>query len=241
MTASLFENLPEDPERIFLVVEQRFREDLDKKTEKFDWDQYFPAAECMEYIRRTTSAAQELGLTFLSDYEIPNARNLTGDDYRDFRGIVDHFSAALHLRHARRDSGYTVKFDNTARRKVTHFIENIREIILKLEVDDWKREALLNRLHALQQEVDRDRFRYQIFAAFVIESAGVIGVAAERMKPARDLLDSIAGVIWGTKHNEKTAQLPAPTTPKQISPPKTAASKPVARRQKVEMDDDIPF
>lgn len=34
MTASMFEDLPEDPERIFLVVEQRFRDDLDRKPKK---------------------------------------------------------------------------------------------------------------------------------------------------------------------------------------------------------------
>ena len=242
MAASMFEDLPEDPERIFLVVEQRFREDLDRKTEKVDWDQWFPSTDCMEYIRRTSSAAQELGLAFLLNYEVPSSRNLTDEDYRDFRGMVDHYITALHLRHARRDSGYTVKFDVTAKRKVTHFIQNIREIILKLEIDDWKREALLNRLNALQEEVDRDRFRYQVFAAYVIETAGVIGISAEKMKPARDLLDSIAGVIWGTKHNEQSHQLPAPSTPKQIPPPKTAEPRrPIGRRTKAEMDDDIPF
>jgi hypothetical protein len=210
MTASMYEDLPEDLERIFLVVEQRFRDDLDRKTEKVDWDQWFPSTECMEYIRRTTSAAQELGLSFLSNYEIPNSRNLGAEDYRDFRGMVDHYSTALHLRHARRDSGYTVKFDITAKRKVTHFIQNIREIILKLEIDDWKREALLNRLNALQQEVDRDRFRYQIFAAYVIESAGVIGISAEKMKPARESIGQHRRRHLG--HEAQRAESTAPGT-----------------------------
>lgn len=61
-----------------------------------------------------------------------------------------------------------------------------------MELDDWKREALFARLNALQEEVDRDRFRFQIFGAMVIEMGGVIGTTAERMEPARKLLDSIA-------------------------------------------------
>jgi hypothetical protein len=88
MTASMFEDLPEDPERIFLMVEQRFRDDLDRKTEKVDWDQWFPSTECMEYIRRTTSAAQELGLNFLLNYEIPTSSKTFARSFSSWRSTT---------------------------------------------------------------------------------------------------------------------------------------------------------
>jgi hypothetical protein len=36
MSSTFYSDLPEDPERIFLVLEERFRRDLDQKTEKID-------------------------------------------------------------------------------------------------------------------------------------------------------------------------------------------------------------
>jgi len=63
-------------------------------------------------------------------------------------------------------------------------------------VDEWKRESLLNCLNALQAEVDKNRSRYEVLGAFVIEMSGVLGDAAERLTPVRKLVDSVAGLIW---------------------------------------------
>jgi hypothetical protein len=242
MSESLYEDLPDDAEAAFLTLEQRFRADRDKKTGSFDPDQYFPADHYLEYMRRTASAAQELGLSFYDQLTIPAVANLNWQSYRLFQSELDHYLTSLQIRRARRDSRYVVKLGTKTRSVLNHHIMQIREIILRLEVEDWKREALLDRLNDLQSEVDRDRFRYQILAAFTIEAAGVLGEAADRMEPVRQFIDSISGLIWGTKHAEQTKSLPAPPPRKQIPPPpKSSARKPEPRLTRDEMDDEIPF
>jgi hypothetical protein len=214
MSKTFYSDLPEDPEQIFLHLEERYREDLDRKTAKIDWDEYFPAAEALEYMRRTTAAAQELAVSFVDELEVPLAQNLSRNDYYDFRGKVDHISTALQIRHARRELGYSVRFDNKTKQKLLHYLKSIKDIILKLDdIDDWKREALLNKLTELEKEVSRDRFQYKILAAFIIEASGVVGEAAKRLEPARKLIDSISHLLYGAKQSEHQS-LPPPTTPK---------------------------
>jgi hypothetical protein len=92
-------------------------------------------------------------------------------------------------------------------------------------------------INNLQAEVDKDRSRYDVFGAFIIESAGVLGAAAEKLEPMRKIIDSVAGLIWGAKHAEQTQRLPPPAERRQIPPPKTQKRPP----QRGDMDDEIPF
>lgn len=108
-------------------------------------------------------------------------------------------------------------------------------MILKLEVDDWKRDALLASLNRLQHEVDTSRTGAQALGAFFIEATGTLGEGFEKLEPARKWLDSIAAVLWGVRQNERS-KLPAPTETKQIPPPRKK-EKP----KRGELDDDIPF
>jgi len=238
---ALYDDLPEDAEEAFLVLEERFREDRDRKAgDNFDPDQYFPADAYLEYMQRCASAAQELQIDFAGGLQVPAIGSLSWDSFRVFQGDLHHYLTTLNIRRSRRDRGFSVKFDATAKSKISHYITQIREIIARMELDDWKREALLYRLNALQEEVDRDRFRFQIFGAFVIEMGGIIGDAAERMEPARKLVDSIAGVIWGTKQAEQTKSLPPPTSPKRIPPPGPRVER-KGRGRQTALDDEIPF
>jgi hypothetical protein len=97
---------------------------------------------------------------------------------------------------------------------VQHHIEQLRGIFDKLEIEQEKREALVDRLNELQKEVDRDRTRFDAYAALVVEVAGVVGETVERSK-VLDVLNAIARVIWGTKKDQDTKRLPS-APPKRL-------------------------
>jgi hypothetical protein len=63
--------------------------------------------------------------------------------------------------------------------------------------------------------------------------ADTAGEAVERSQ-IRQLLDTIARVIWGIKKDEETKRLPPRIEPRQIEPPRAPAPKRDA-------DDEIPF
>ena len=149
----------------------------------------------------------------------------------EFLGDVDNFITQSHIRQGRRNRGYSVAFDVSAKRKIAHFLKQIRDVIDKAELDDRKREALYARIGALQTEVDRVRTRFEAFGAFAIEAAGILGEMGKQIEP---LTNSIARIFGTAKsYEDANPALPPPKVPKKISPPKKAP--------KPELDDDIPF
>jgi hypothetical protein len=246
MLDPIYDDLPDDEELMFLKLESAYREACEQniiEVQRNEEPGYFPAEKYLQYMRQTSAAAAELQLGILQDIQIPLAEDLTISAYQDFRGQVDYYRTTLQIRHARRAQGYSVRFDAKTKRIVNHHLAQVRDIITKLEVDDWKKESLLACLNNLQAEVDRDRSRYEVFGAFIIESAGVLGSAAEKLEPIRKIIDSVAGLIWGSKHAEQTQQLPTPTERRQIPPPKTQPGKEkrLLGKQRGDMDDEIPF
>lgn len=106
-----------------------------------------------------------------------------------------------------------------------------------LEVEQKKREALFSKLNDLQEEIDRDRSRFDTYAALAIETAGVLGETVDKSRVLA-LLDAIARVFWGAKSERETKRIPPPTLPKRLEPP----SAPGGLKRKVDgLDDDIPF
>ena len=69
-------------------------------------------------------------------------------------------------------------------------MNQIKEIVGEVELDDRKKEALYSKINALANEVDRERTHVQAFGALVVEMAGIVGEAADKMEPARKWLDS---------------------------------------------------
>jgi hypothetical protein len=131
--------------------------------------------------------------------------------------------------------GYSVVFDATAKAKLHHLLNQVRDIFLKLEVDDRKRDALISKLSDLEKEVDRPRTRFDAYAALAIEVADVAGEVISRGK-ILEVLDAVARVFGVAKNEETTRQLPAPTKPKQIE-----HKRPSRSEKRTDMDDDIPF
>jgi hypothetical protein len=242
MLDPIYDDLPDDEELIFLKLESDYRDRCERNVHQTLQNQengYFPAEDYLQYMRQTSAAAAELQLGIFQEFKIPKAENLSLSDYQDFRGQVDHYRTTLQIRHARRAKGYSVRFDQKTRAIVNHHLTQVRDILVKLEIDSWKKESLLSCLNNLQAEVDKERSSYAVFGAFIIETAGILGDAGTKLKPVRKLVDSVAGLIWGTKHAEQTKQIGSEER-RRLPAPKT---EPPPRQQsrRGDMDDEIPF
>ena len=109
------------------------------------------------------------------------------------------------------------------------------KIYLKFSRESGGREALFDKLNGLQKEVDRDRTRFDAYAALAVEAAGVLGDSVEKSK-VLDVLNTIARVMCGTKKDQETKRLPPASPPKRLEAPRSQKSN----KQK-ELDDEIPF
>jgi hypothetical protein len=235
-----YADMPEDPELAFLYLEKVFREECEQRQRERGSEEY-SAEEYIEYMSRTLAAKTEWGLSALDDWSAPNAEHFSIQVYQDFRRDVEHVRTILQIRHARRARKESVKFDDAAKRRLRHHLQQIRELVDRLELGPEKRDALYVRVSDLEKEIDRERTRFEILGAFVVGFGGIVGEASDKAGLNR-LLGSIARVFWGARQQEETQQIPAPPERKRIEPPQghTRRHRPTASSAE-QLDDEIPF
>src|SRR5262249_49992542 len=189
-----------------------------------------------QYMNKVLCARDELKVEILSQYGLPPPINIYEKDFLSFTGEVDRFRTRVFIQASNRKKAYSVRFDSATKQKIRHLLGKIKAIVDEVELDDRKKETLYAKINALEKEFDRDRTRFDAFAALVIEVAGVVGEAANKMEPVRKLIDSIAKLFGTAKsHEDENPQLPPRREPKKIDAPhkRLPAPKPD--------DDEIPF
>jgi hypothetical protein len=226
----LYDDLPEDPELAFLSLEALFKRECDEQLARAHQEErtdvYF-----IQYISRVLAAINELRLEpQFAENSVPSIDSVNYTTYLNFSKDVEHYRTKLQIRHSRRRKEYSVALDMPTKRKLRHLLLQIKETVDKLDVSQSKKEALFAKIAALENEINRERTRFDALAALWVEVCGKIGDGVEKLESLRKLIDSVGNLIGAAKKEEETEahRLPAPKTPKQIAPPK-------------ESGDDIPF
>jgi len=187
-------------------------------------------------INKVLGFRDELEVSILSLYKCPDLGQTFESDFIFVVGEVDRLRARIQARTARQNKTYSVRFDAATKQKVRHPLNQIKEIIDQVELDDRKKETIYAKINDLANEVDRNRTRFQAFGALVIEFEGIGGTTAEKLEPARKWLDSIAKYFGAAKsHEDANPQLPTRREPKKIEPPRKRLPAPNPD------DDEIPF
>lgn len=101
-------------------------------------------------------------------------------------------------------------------------MEQIRSIVDRLEIPIEKKEALVRRITALNDEVDRDRTKLEVYSGLAIEVANTSGQVAKRLNPIRKWVDGIARLLGQAKEAEDARQ------PLQLEPPRKQLPPPSA-------------
>jgi hypothetical protein len=160
---------------------------------------------------------------------------------------VGYAVMTLCLRTIDRTTQHSVAFDPAAKIKLRHLLGQMRETVDGLDVSVAKKEALFKKINALQAEIDRDRTRYQAYAALAIEACDDAEKAAKKLGSVKRPIESVGGVFGDAKRAEDAQpKLPPRREPKQISPPKFVSTKALSSKHNGDrydkpLDDEIPF
>ena len=121
-------DLPEDPELAFVQSERRLRKVLFENLRQ-DSENYEIASACkLEYINHVFAVAKGLELSIFDGYNVPILNHQIQAFYEQFLQDVDHFTVQIRMRHARRVRLYSVALDASTRRKIRHYLEQIKEM-----------------------------------------------------------------------------------------------------------------
>ena len=198
----LLNTLPDDPELAFVHLEKIFREEMTLELGHSQNNDALIRSAYDQYINHTSDIAKELGLDILQ--ECQQQLNATGDFWyrqQQFVADVDHYLIRIQIRHTRRTKGYSVAFDHATKAKLRHHLSQIKNTVDKLEVPQTKREALYARISALESEIDRNRTRFDVYSALLLETATTTGKAARKLKPLMKLLHPITIIFANAKED----------------------------------------
>ena len=234
--------LPEEPEEAFIALERIVRGRYEEAYERLN-DNEGPQEIQRRYMSIVLPAAKHYGIAALSNWERPDESNETWQTYMRFIGDVDYAISELRLRSIERAKQHSVALDAATKMKLRHLLAEVRETVDKLEVSVAKKDRLYTRINALQDEIDRDRTRYQSFAALVIEAADDAGEAATRLEPVVRLIERIGAAIGVAKRSEEaTPKLPPRPEQKRIEhKPRFVAPRNGSKGFNKAIDDEIPF
>jgi hypothetical protein len=226
-------DLPEDHYLAFLQIERELRGRLqirlDSAEDNSPWFEWY-----QDYANGVLGAAQGLDIEELSHLMVPADRNNYHDEYRKIVLAVDKLTIQVKIAYSRQNKRFSVALDAAAKTKIRHHLMQLKEFIDKLDVSQRKREAIISKIIALEEELERARTKFEVVGALVLDVASIAGEAGDRLEPWRKWLDPIARIMGLAKDGEPTTPaLPASSERKKIAPPKTPSPPPI--------DDDIPF
>ncbi len=234
--------LPSDPELAFVAVEKILRAALDRREFDAKNNDYSPDPDRLEYMTKVLAAARAYNIDALSELKIPKVTKVSdmNAQCQQFIADVTFVTMQIRLNAAFVNREGSVNLDAATKRKIHHFIQQIRDIIEACDdLDIDKKNDLLKKLNKFALEVDRARTRLQAGMVFFATLCAGIGEGFEKLKPVRDTFDSISRLLGQSIQLEDhfTPRLPAPSERRRLEPPPPRAPAP----EPGPIDDDIPF
>ena len=197
-----------------------------------------------DYMSSVIEAARLCGISELLAWDMPRR---SGDDWqwacRNFRADATRVSQRILFQYASTPltDPNTVALNAATKERLRFHLAQVRGIIDKDAMPDWKKQGLYDAIADLEREIDQARTR---LAAVI----NVLGKAWDSgVRTVADAAQQIAVILQDAKSAEnKTATLPAPIEPKQLEGPKglgTSKRAPIAERTTFDtaLDDEIPF
>ena len=201
----IFENLPEDPELAFLMLDDYFRLEFEKDLHRSQQD--FKAC-TIDYTAKVIAAIKELGLEGAFSGRIPDIKQLDYATSTNFGKEVKYYRTRLKIRHGRRSPPVrAVSLDTATKVKLRGQTQQLRGIFNKFQGDGAKRDRLLHILHEFDNEIGFMRTAFDAYAALAIETAGIIGDANIRPK-VLNVLHDIARTIWNFRKGQEGVTVP---------------------------------
>jgi hypothetical protein len=237
--------LPEDPIEAFVELEAlvrvRLQNDLNRAPEDAAGVYFHPYYH--NYMSAVLPAAQYYRIAALAAWERPEKPGY--ETYTRFMDDVDYCITDLKFALASRLQRRSVALDAPTKKKLRHWLDQIRETVDLLD-DPAKKDRLYSCINALQQEIDRDRTKFEAVGDLFILACQYVAEGAKQLEPAVKLIERVGAAIGIAKQTEDTQRrLPPPQkkiTHENQSPPKPAPKH--VNSQKVfdkKTDDEIPF
>jgi hypothetical protein len=241
--------LPEDPDLAFVRLEDMARQELEDRWEQGNSVSTSEASQwALDYMSDVLAAAEAYGVEALLKWKLPGGHD-DDEEYKychGFRQEARRVARQLHIRAIRRERGHLVAFDAATKVRLRHHLEQIHQIVDKLEISRAKKDRLHDCIEDLELEIGKDRTKVETYGALAIEAASYSNETSNLLSEAVRKFGAALGLAQASASEQR--YLPAPRKPKQIEVSKPQQAEAAKTKKQLpkssfekELDDEVPF
>ena len=234
-----FDNLPDDPKEAFTQLERHFASELDVDLSHAQ-NEIDRQSAYIRYMSKTIATASTCGIEIGDRWETPShgSEYPIIDHVKDFQTAVHRAILQIKITSAWENRQDSYVLSGPDKEKIRHLVDRIKQVIDATNLPVDKHDSLFRYLDKFLRAVDQQRTNPQALSALLIGFAHTGGEMAKKLKPARDLVVSIAKVFTPyQERDEAKRQIPPPPERRRIEHKPTCAPP----QQKEDEGDEIPF
>jgi len=245
------DNLDEDPRIAFMELANIVVRKLHEKTihlddnEQREWREIEELRfSCMNVL---LAAAKRLEVEPFASMDVPPYDENRSSNWQTFKFDLEHYITQIVLDNSTRNRSGSVGLLPKTKDQIRSYIKGLRGCIEKGNMDEKKREALLSKLDALEQELEKRRVSMMTIAKIAYHLWAVPGSMYSSYDIANKLITNVMQTVAEAKAEEDAKkQIAAPAPVKALSAPrKSEPPQEWGGSKSTEwgsgLDDDIPF
>jgi hypothetical protein len=210
--------LPDNDELAFVAYEKKLRDELLAGSGRLSQRIY--ASHILAFLR-----VREIEFDFLShstDREVPGADSSFDLWFTALIGKIDEYIMTIRLKRMMErqlDIVPLISFSQDYKIEIHKLLDKVRKVINATDLHDTKKDAIYQKIAALQAEVDRSKTRFDALLSRYLDIVNVVGESAERLEPLAKLIERVMKIFARAKADHDQGLLPAPDDTKRIPPP----------------------
>jgi hypothetical protein len=239
------DDLDEDPRVAFMQLVNLAQRSLSTRLSNLNPDEQYEW-QLMEENKHTfmnviIAAARRFEVEPFLSMDVPKYDDSRSSDYKQFKADLDHYITQLVLDNSLRTRQDSIAILPNSKDKIRTYVGGLSKCVENANMTEAKREALLKRLDAFEQELEKRRLNMMTVARFTYFILAMPGTIWGSIDIVQKLTTNIMQVVADAKAAEdEIRQLPAQAAPKALMPPRKPASpRPAAFDS--DLDDDVPF
>ena len=239
------EALPGDPRQRFVAMDEICRNrtnDIVKNIPDVEgsWRQVQEARR--NYMATMVAAAKHYKIDPIDKMVIPKMSDWHDDGYEDFQNELDFYAVQMALEGADRNSQLCILLQGGTKDRLLTLLAHMRDQIHKLDITPARRDALLDKLHQFEKDLEGRRLNIVAMATLALAVAGVVADVGTAGSIVRQLMNDVETAIGQAKEEQDKAaiqQIPH-FEMKKLEPPREPKAPPV-QYASYDLDDEIPF
>lgn len=237
------EALPEDTQQRFVGIEQLCRQRYQSLVSGSD-DWPFIQDTRLRYMGIVLAAAKEYDISPLNGMNLPRRKDYRDEDFQDFFGELQFYTAQLMFRAADANSRTSVVLQGATRARLHTLLHHLREQVKKLDLPPARIDQLLSRIDDFERELLKPKLTFVAVAVLSLYVVGVVADLGGSAQTVQTLITQVQQALGQAKEEQDKAAasrlLAADTALRLLAPPRPSETS-APPSQQHELDDDIPF